>query len=152
MKIDEDSPQVRIPPPVIALIFILTGYGLGRIYPLAYETLKVPGYGFIVTGLLIIAMSASLFRKSRTRLEPWKTTSAIVTTGVYAFSRNPIYLAFVIIATGISLVTGNMWILIMQLPFVLVMTFYVIRKEESYLTDKFGLTYTSYAERVRRWI
>lgn len=150
---DPDSPQVRIPPPLIALVFVLIGYGLHALFPLKISIdLKFYGYILIATGLLMITSSAVLFRKSRTKLEPWKTTSAIVTTGVYRFTRNPIYLSFVFIASGISLLVGTFWILIMQIPSMLVITFYVIRKEEIYLREKFGLLYTSYADRVRRWL
>jgi protein-S-isoprenylcysteine O-methyltransferase Ste14 len=153
MKIDQDSPQVKIPPPLISLFFILSGYGLGQLNPLPLPLiLKPAGYFFLVLGLFIIARSASLFKRSRTKLEPWKTTSAIVTTGVYRFSRNPIYLSFVFIGVGVAFLTSKAWILIMQVPFIIVMSYYVIRKEENYLSEKFGLTYTSYADRVRRWL
>ncbi len=153
MKIDQDSPQVKIPPPLIALFFILLGYALNRFSPLPLPpALKFHGYVFITLALIILVKSASLFKRSGTQLEPWKTTSAIVTDGFYRFSRNPIYLAFVLIGIGVALLTGNAWILAMQIPFMIMMSLYVIRKEEHYLSDKFGLTYTSYAARVRRWL
>lgn len=155
MKIDNDSPQVRFPPPLISLSFAIIGYVLHQVYPIPFgdlASLWLLGSLLIGIGLVIIIISAGMFRRNKTNIEPWKTTTTIISTGIYAFSRNPIYLSFLIIGLGLALLCNTVWIILMQIPFLMVMNHYVISREERYLSVKFGDDYQSYMRKVRRWL
>jgi protein-S-isoprenylcysteine O-methyltransferase Ste14 len=85
-------------------------------------------------------------------VEPWKPTTAIVTTGPYRFTRNPAYLGMALVYVGIALLAEALWVLV-PLPFVLaIIDRAVIAREERYLQRKFGHEYLDYKATVRRWI
>ena len=155
MQIDKDSAQVRIPPPLMALFFVLVGAAMQWVYPIRF--LPEP-FRWILGGLLIgigigtILYCAWKFKKTGTNIEPWKKTSKLISSGIYRFTRNPIYLSFLVIGTGIGFAANNAWILLMMIPLVLVLTHFVIAKEERYLETSFGEEYLSYKRKVRRWL
>lgn len=154
-EVDRDSAQVRVPPPLLLLLSILAGWGLHRLYPargVPQELRFVLGIPLLVLGVGLILYCAQLFRRANTDIKPWKTTSRLITTGVYRFTRNPIYLAFVLIGLGAALAVNTLWIALLQIPLVALLTKLVIAKEESYLEAKFGNEYRNYRQRVRRWI
>ena len=100
---------------------------------------------------LLVSFNASFSRKG-TAVEPWKPTTAIVTTGPYRFTRNPAYLGMALTYVGIALLSSALWVLV-PLPFVLaVIDRGVIEREERYLVAKFGEEYLGYKRTVRRWI
>jgi protein-S-isoprenylcysteine O-methyltransferase Ste14 len=76
----------------------------------------------------------------------------VVTSGIYRFTRNPIYLGFLLLLIGVSVNSGFYWGIVFAPFFILVMNRLVIQKEEAYLEKKFGKAYTSYTSRVRRWL
>ena len=155
LKTDSDSAHVRFPPPLIALLNVLFGALLNWFWPLPIisENLRWPlGLAFVLVGLGTIVSCSRLFKKAHTNIEPWKTTSHIVTTGIYAFSRNPIYLSFVLIGLGIAFAVNTLWIVLMQISVVLLIQKFVIAKEETYLESKFGEEYRTYKSNVHRWI
>ena len=106
----------------------------------------------VLAGLgLLVSFNASFSRKG-TAVEPWKPTTAIVTTGPYRFTRNPAYLGMALTYVGIALLSSALWVLV-PLPFVLaVIDRGVIEREERYLEAKFGEEYLDYKRTVRRWI
>lgn len=154
MKFVEDSPQVRFPPPLIALICVLIGYGIHRALPLPIteKPLWFTGTFFVLAGIASILSCAVLFKLAHTRIEPWETTSAIVKKGPYHFTRNPIYLAFILISIGLALYLNTWWIIFLQPFLIALLTKYVIEREEKYLEKKFGEDYLRYKREVRRWL
>ncbi len=155
MQIDEDSAKVRVPPPFILFGSILLGWGLNLVYPLPFipENLRgILGAVFIIGGLGVISYCARLFKKFQTDIKPWKSTSNIITTGIYGISRNPIYSSFVVVGIGAAFAVNSLWIALLQIPLVLTINKWVIQKEERYLESKFGDEYRAYKARVRRWI
>lgn len=153
MKTDKDSAHVPIPPPIILLIFILIGVGLHYLYPLHFVPGAFKWAGGILVGLSIgtILYCATMFKKAHTAIEPWKTTSSIIVKGPYRWSRNPIYLCFIISGFGAAIFLNNLWIALMMIPLVAVINKVVIQREERYLEGKFT-NYLEYKQRVRRWI
>jgi protein-S-isoprenylcysteine O-methyltransferase Ste14 len=155
MVIDQDSPGVRVPPPLIALAFILMGTGLQWIYPL-YFVPHLFRFVFSVLligiGLVVVVYCALVFKKAQTGIKPWEPTTKIVTTGLYRFSRNPIYGGFILVGLGVAFALNSFWIVLLQIPLVFALNRWVIRKEEDYLENKFGDDYRAYKKRVRRWI
>jgi protein-S-isoprenylcysteine O-methyltransferase Ste14 len=156
MAADEDSPRIVAPPPVIFLVEIAVGFLLQLfVLPLSF-------FGFVFflpIGLAMAVLSGavafwamSTFKVVGTNINPAKPVTKIVTSGPFRFTRNPMYLALVLLQIGLGLSFANAWLLILLVPFMVVMRFGVIRPEESYLEKKFGEPYRDYKTAVRRWI
>ena len=79
-------------------------------------------------------------------------TTAIVTSGPYRSTRNPIYLALLLGQIGLAVGFDSLWILATMVPFYLLIRYGVIAREEAYLERKFGETYVSYKAKVRLWL
>ncbi len=155
IKIDQDSPQIRIPPPLVLLACTLVGLGLHWIHPLPVippSFRLILGGIFIGTGFGLVVTSIRLFKKAGTAHIPWKTSTKLVFGGFYRLTRNPIYLGFVLIALGVAFEVNNLWGVITTIPLVVFLDRYPIRKEEHYLEQKFGDEYRAYKKQVRRWI
>jgi protein-S-isoprenylcysteine O-methyltransferase Ste14 len=152
---DKRGAGVKVPPPLIALSFLLLGWWLDSIW--ATDMGFLSGFSYIgsvfsIAGIALIVVVSRSFKKVATNIEPWKPTSTIVTTGVYAYSRNPIYLGLCLIIMGLGLYANSFWIFIVFCPTALLIHFFAIRKEEYYLERKFGKEYCDYKNSVRPWL
>jgi|SRR5689334_13014091 protein-S-isoprenylcysteine O-methyltransferase Ste14 len=151
----KDHANVRIAPPVLALLHIIAAYLLAWFLPLPFVVppiVKYIGFALVVIGFLLGLGAVLAFRRARTTLDPYHPVSSIVTSGVYGFSRNPIYLGFLLMVIGIPLNSGTYWGIILAPIFILLCNRLVIEHEEVYLGKKFGTTYIDYKSRVRRWL
>jgi protein-S-isoprenylcysteine O-methyltransferase Ste14 len=109
--------------------------------------------GIVVAGAIILAYLAEQeFRRAGTATIPTAPTTAIITTGVFTRTRNPIYVAFTAAMIGWALAANSWWFLIVTPFAVYAVTKLAIEREEAYLARKFGPTYTAYKARVRRWL
>lgn len=149
--------KLIIPPPVQALICALAMWLLAT---------RLPQFGFSFAfqqkiailiagiGILIDLISVGLFTQYKTTVSPFSPdkTNKLVTTGMYRYSRNPMYLGMCIILTGLALWLGNFAAFLMVVVYVWFVTRLQIMPEEEILTAKFGKEYTDYIARVRRWI
>ncbi|EPJ54159.1 MAG: hypothetical protein OFPI_07520 [Osedax symbiont Rs2] len=155
MDKDEKGAAVKFPPPLIFVICIVIGYLIDLALPLSVTLL--PGRVYLAAlalfvGLALILGAVFALKRARTSIEPWKPTSNIVNSGVFALSRNPIYVAFIFISIAIGLFINNLWIIVFS-GVAAVLVFYIaINKEERYLTEKFRGEYSDYCTRVRRWL
>jgi protein-S-isoprenylcysteine O-methyltransferase Ste14 len=111
----------------------------------------VVGSGLIAAAVVLFAAAVAQFRRAKTSPKPHKPTTAVVTSGPYRVTRNPIYVAFTMVQVGIALWTRNAWTLALLVPVLVVMHYGVIVREERYLERKFGEEYVRYRGRVRRW-
>lgn len=156
MSTEKDrGPAVKVPPPVIFLAFILLAWWLNDLVPLrlmALEAITYLGWLFCIASFLLACTSVYQFIKARTHIEPWKPADALIVSGVFRFSRNPIYLAFVLFTVGLGLVMNNLWIVSSILPSITVLHGLVIIREERYLRARFGQEYEDYCNNVRRWL
>ena len=157
MKIEEDSPQVRFPPPLVYAGMLLLGLGIGRLLgdpPIGLD-IKVASFaGMIlaIAGLGLIFAALLRFRRAGTNPEPWRQTTAFVASGVYRWTRNPMYLGMALIFAGLALIFDSLATLLL-LPFVVILIDrQVIAREERYLEAKFGDDYRAYKDKVRRWL
>jgi protein-S-isoprenylcysteine O-methyltransferase Ste14 len=101
--------------------------------------------------VILFLLSYHEFRRAGTSVRGSERTSTIVRTGPYRFSRNPIYLAFVLLVLGLSVWLNNFWLLVTVVPAVALIAVVVIPREERFLERNFGDQYLSYKAAVRRW-
>ena len=152
-----DHSGVIAPPPLVFLSLVLTGVAADRFF-LGAGT-HVPDaakYGLAaalgLAAVVFLAGALGLFRAARTRPEPWKPTTAIVTGGVYRVTRNPMYVSMALACAGLALAADSLSGLALLVPAVFVIHTGVILREERYLEAKFGAEYLAYKARVRRWL
>jgi len=103
-------------------------------------------------GATIIIWSSVEFKRHKTTILPHKASSAIINSGPFKYSRNPIYFAFSMIQIGAAVLLANLWILLLIVPAFLIMEKFVIEREEAFLSQEFGEPYNDYKKHVRRWI
>ena len=151
----EDHADVVGRPPAVALASLAVGVVLHLVVPVEI----VPGLATWVLGipvaivsLVLFLLSVREFSRHGTPVRGTEPVTTIVATGPYRFSRNPIYLCFVLLQLGIALTANSLWILLMVIPTLLYLSFGVISREESYLARKFGDEYGRYRQSVRRWL
>ena len=153
-----DRARIIAPPPLIALICIVLGF-LARHYvsPLPLFAIKTNlqvsiGATAVAFAVVIIASCRRAFVEHGTHPNPYTPTKAIVTNGVYGLSRNPIYVAFLLIVLSFVLFTNSFWFIGSAILTFLLLQFGVVKREEEYLSRKFGAEYDDYCRRVRPWI
>jgi protein-S-isoprenylcysteine O-methyltransferase Ste14 len=142
-------------PPLVYLASILIGLGLHWAVPLPMtggRWLDLWGAALMVASLLLFGYAVKLFRAAGTPVPARKPTTAIVTTGPYRFTRNPIYLAFSLLQLGLALLVGSWWLLATLVLAFALMHWIVVPREERYLEARFGDEYRRYKTSVRRWL
>jgi len=150
-----DTPGVIAPPPVILLGGLVLGTVAERLHPLPWVPAGVRtavGALIVVSAVAFFVLAIREFRAADTPVQTRKPTRAIVSTGPYRFSRNPIYLSFAFLELGIAVWTDSAWFLVALVLTVAVITTGVIVREERYLERKFGEPYLEYKRKVRRWL
>jgi protein-S-isoprenylcysteine O-methyltransferase Ste14 len=153
----DDGASVWIPPPLIYLAGVIGGallHAYVRPMPLLLEfgpRLAV-SLTFVMLGIALMAGAVGLFKRTGQDPKPWKSTPEIISTGVYRFTRNPMYLGLALLQIGIGVGLENGWVLALVPPVLLAIYQTTIRHEEAYLEDKFGDIYLQYKHSVRRWL
>lgn len=157
MSDQRDGAGVWFPPPLIYAIALGLGWLLNtRVTRLNMPDWMGPPIGYLVVfvliGAAILAWAIGLFKRAGTATFPTRPTSQIVESGPYQLTRNPMYVGFAFIYLGIGMKIAGGWAILL-LPVVLAtVDLCVIRREERYLTAKFGQQYLDYKGRVRRWL
>jgi protein-S-isoprenylcysteine O-methyltransferase Ste14 len=142
-------------PPFVYLASLVIGALIHVVMPLPFlsTTLAVPlGVLLVVVAIALFSFSVARFRAAGTPVPAREPTTAIVRTGPYRFSRNPIYLAFSLFQLGIAIWVNSAWLLATLVIAVMIIHFMVIPKEEGYLERRFGPEYLDYKASVRRWL
>ena len=150
-----DNPGVVAHPPVLYLAGLAAGFMIDLVWPLPFLSTTrqfALGGGFLGFGVLVIALGVVGFAKAGTNVPTNRPATALVTTGVHRFSRNPIYIALTAIAFGVAFMVDSIWMVVSMLPVFVVMNVGVVAREERYLEAKFGDDYRAYKKRVRRWL
>ena len=140
-------------PPIIFLGSILLGIALSWPWPLHFVSRSVRLVGPLVTACAVVLylLSYREFRAAGTSVRGSTRSTTIVRTGPYRFSRNPIYLAFILFVLGLSVWLNNAWLLVTDVPAVGVIAMIVIPREERFLECIFKEQYSRYKAQVRRW-
>ena len=153
-----DTPGVIAPPPLIALAAVLVGVALDWLAPAYLLTLLLTMTERIVIGLILIAAGCALpiaarrmFISLGTHVNPFKPASALATTGVYAYVRNPMYVGLGLLVAGIGIALASDWTLVMLVAAALIIHVGVVKREERYLMAKFGDAYQQYMQTVPRY-
>jgi protein-S-isoprenylcysteine O-methyltransferase Ste14 len=154
VELPPDNPNLPIKPPFVFVIAMLTGFAVDWFKPVIARPEQWGGLGivFCVCAVSLAAWAWLAFKRHHTDVRPWKPTTAIVTDGPFALTRNPIYLGFALFQVGIGLWANALAVVLMTIPAIAATNKWIIAREESYLTRKFGDAYVSYAKQVRRWL
>lgn len=151
-----DHANVVVHPPILWVVLVAIGYGLDFLLPLPFLPLAFPsiwvGVAVWLAGFALAAVAIAQFRRAGTDVQTHTPTARIVDTGIFAWSRNPIYVGAHIGVIGVAVALDSLWILAALVPFYLVIRYGVVAREEAYLERKFGEAYLAYKGQVRRWI
>ena len=150
-----DSPGVRIPPPVVYVAAFLISLLLQARFPLPFLAQPVAlGLGGVIAavGALFIATSIPTMLRGHGTLNTAGPSAALVVSGPYRFSRNPMYLGLTLLYAGVAVMFAVVWALLFVIPLILYTQVRVIIPEERYLQRAFGDDYRAYCSQVRRWL
>lgn len=152
---DRDVAGVPLPPPLLYIGGLLGGVVLELAWPLDGPDGAVKAIVVILGVVLWLLLDGSAtvrFRRAGTSMIPFKPTTALVTSGAYRFTRNPMYVGMAALYVAIAVGSGVIWALILLPLVILAVDRLVIAREEPYLARKFGPEYDAYRRRVRRWV
>lgn len=142
----------------IVLVVLVTGLVLHFLAPV-YMDFVVTDFIRIGSGIAIILIGINMIVLARRELNkagqpsaPGKPTTAVVTSGIFRVSRNPLYLGLVLVLFGLGMTFAVLWWIILTLPMALLIQIVLIGPEERYLLDQFGDEYISYMKKVRCWL
>jgi len=110
------------------------------------------GIVLIIIGIGFVILARREFAYFSQPTDPGHSTSKVVKTGVFAISRNPLYLGSVIVFLGIALTLNMLWALVTLLLSIIICLYVLIIPEEQYLAAKFGEEYREYTASVHRWL
>ena len=149
--------EARVPPPVVVALLAATMWGARRAAPdlTALYPARLPlALAVLALGLGVIAAGVLEFRRARTTVDPLHPdkATAVVDTGIYRFTRNPMYLGMLLALAAWATWLANPVTIAGPILFVLFIDRFQIRPEERALLRVFGAPYQSYLDRVRRWI
>ena len=154
----EDYADVAIKPPLLFLGALALGCLLSLVIPVG-PRLASPngsavavGLTFVALGFALAAFSARAFHRAGTEIVPGRPANALVTTGPYKITRNPIYIGLVLVYFGLALVMTSIWVLLLLIPVLMILQQGVVLPEEAYLKRHFGAAYRKYQAHVPRWL
>ena len=147
--------MIKIPPPILVLILVVSSFLSSK----KIDVIHIPNQTLtsiliLLIGILILIIPVSKFIKSKTTIDPikFKKVNKLVTSGIYKYSRNPMYLGLLLIVISSSILYLNIYSVITPMIFYYWINRFQIKREEIFLTEKFGKEYLLYMTRTRRWI
>ena len=145
----------KIPPPILVLILVSSNYFSSK----KIDLIHLPNQDLIsiiilLIGILILINPLFKFIKSKTTIDPikFKKVNKLIISGIYKYSRNPMYLGLLMIFISTSIFFLNIFSITTPLLFYCWINRFQIKREESFLTEKFGEEYISYKIKTRRWM
>lgn len=151
------GPGVYIPPPLFYVLIFIGGVLLQKSIPINHNILHTP-MAKVVAMLLFLAALFFLIRSlkqffiTKNTVILFKPATSLQTTGIYAITRNPMYVGLALVYLGATVFIGNWWNIILFPILILIVQEYIIKREESYLAIEFGQEYEFYKKKVRRWL
>lgn len=146
----------NVPPPLWALLLLAATYGLSLLPEFGWTfpvNTRPAGLIVVVLALAIMGWAIAQFRRANTQLQPNSpTNNSLVTGGVFALTRNPMYLGMVVFCIGGALWMGRIVMLSAPVLMFAVTNWTFIPFEEAKMRRQFGDAFDAYCKRVRRWI
>jgi protein-S-isoprenylcysteine O-methyltransferase Ste14 len=146
----------KLLPPILFILFavvmglICWGFGFKHIIVFPYNLIGIP---LLLTGLILAQSSKMLFLNLKTNIDTFGQPDKLVTSGFYKFTRNPMYLGFVIAIFGVAILyQGSISSFILAILFFVISDQWYIKFEENAMVSKFGNEYLQYCKKTRRWI
>ncbi|GAB3779377.1 isoprenylcysteine carboxylmethyltransferase family protein [Spirosoma horti] len=152
---NSDKANVIAFPPLLFGATLVIGVLLSYIFPtplLARHTALTIGLVLLISGVITLLLAFQGMIQHKTTIHPNGATTAIVSNGLYRYTRNPMYLSLTLIYVGVSVATNAWWGLLLLIPLLFVVQKGIVEREEQYLAQKFGEEYLSYKAQVRRWL
>ena len=152
-----DGPNVIVFPPVIIIATLALAAGLQWLAPLGLVVQIDPAWRLVIGGLALVAgalptiAGAVTLRHHGTPVLPSRPAVTLITSGIYGWTRNPMYAGGAPAMIGLALVLALDWLPLLMIPSFLVLHVGVVRREEAYLARKFGDAYRCYRARVPRY-
>jgi len=153
-----DTAGVIAPPPLLLAATIVLGLLLDWMVPAYILATLLSWPTRIVIAVILIVPAGFLqfaamrgFRAAGTRVEPWKPSTALVTGGIFAWLRNPMYVSGAMLLVGLSVLFASDWMLVLTVVFAAVLHYGVVLREERYLEAKFGDDYRRYKASAPRY-
>jgi protein-S-isoprenylcysteine O-methyltransferase Ste14 len=155
--VKEDSPDVNLMPPAVFFSCLVFGGVLAFISPIEFPFFSfsvriIIGLAIGASGFAFMMLAHEKFKKVGTQVPTNQPASELVISGVYRFSRNPMYMGMVSFLFGIGICAGSLWLGAAALPLIGCLAFYVVPREEAYMERAFGSKYLDYCKKVRRWL
>ncbi len=150
-----NNPGVAVRPPFLYGGAFVIALALRWIWPLPILGHSVAfwlGLALAVLAVMIALWGRRTMHAAGTNVNPIRPTTAIVTSGPFRFTRNPLYFAMTILYFGLTLTFNTWWGIVMLVPLLVIMHYGVVLREERYLEQKFGETYRQYRSTVRRYV
>ena len=157
MTIAERGARVRFPPPLVFLLCVATGIGLGHAVAPPHVPVDTPirvalGVVLQASAVMLVASARILFRRTGQNPVPWTPSRGLIASGPYRFTRNPMYVGITLFIVGLGVTLDDIWVSLLAGPALLIVHFIAVRPEEEYLRGKFGEPYGRYLARVRRYL
>ncbi|SMY35242.1 methyltransferase family protein [Photobacterium andalusiense] len=147
--------SLKVPPPVLAIIALLLIYGCVLFIPVwQFEPVWIVAILLVVIAIFIGSLSMSVFANINTTISPFtpQATTQLVTTGIYQYSRNPMYLSLLLLLIAAAFIGGELSAAIVVIAFIITINQFQIKPEEKVLLQLFGDDYRRYCQHVRRWL
>ena len=147
--------MLKIPPPLLVLILVVSNYfSSKKIDLILLPNQDITAIIIFLIGMLILINPIFKFIKSKTTIDPikFKKVNKLITSGIYRYSRNPMYLGLLILVTSTSIFYLNIFTITTPVFFYFWINRFQIKREEIFLTKKFGKEYLLYKTKTRRWI
>jgi len=155
MTAQSDHAGVWFPPPLWYAFAVLGGILLERRWPLpivGFRFTTVVGVVCVLGWMALAFASIGRFRRSKTSIVPIRPAEALVLSGPYRYTRNPMYVSLALLTIGCGLLLATWWPIVLLVPALMIVQLFVILPEERYLRRRFGSSYEEYTRRVRRWL
>lgn len=149
--------ELRIPPPLVMLLFMVTVFGFDKIMPFTLFYLPWLTYASVISlvtlGGVIALWGVKEFKNAKTTVNPLKpeSSSSLVSSGIYQYTRNPMYLGLLMILLSAVIYSQHPLGLVSALGFVAYMNRFQIEPEEKMLVKLFGDEFVDYSNQVKRW-
>lgn len=152
----KNLPMYGVGPIYVAVIMLITilFVVLSILNYIPKFSVKVLKYPLMVMGIILIFISIYMWYKSviKDKVDKYILKGKLLTTGIYSYTRNPIYSAFTILVTGVLLIINNYYLFILPFIYWIFLTILMIHTEEKWLETEFGVEYLEYKKKVNRCI